>query len=150
MENKPTNELDSVLENIDMNHIKDYLEENKRYLADEKKEFYYYIKDVLYEKNIMLKDVYAFAGISSGFGSKIISMEKHTKDRDIIIRICVAGHFALNEINRALKLYGMSELYSKNPRDAVIIVAINKRKYNLYDIDEKLKELGLKAIMPKE
>ncbi len=42
-------------------------------MADEKKAFYYYMKDVLDEKNIKLKDVYSFAGVTESYGSKIVS-----------------------------------------------------------------------------
>ena len=77
-------------------------------------------------------------------------MEKHTRDRDLILRLCIAGHFSLDETNRALKLYGMSELYAKEKRDACIIVAVNNRIYDLYDIDEMLSKRGLKKITPEE
>lgn len=85
------------------------------------------ILPLLHEKNIKLKDVYSFAGVTESYGSKIVTMEKHTKDRDLIIRLCLAGHFNWDETNRALKLYGLSELYAKDPRDACIIVAVNNR-----------------------
>ena len=50
-------------------------------------------------------------------------MEKHTKNRDLILRFCIVAHFQLNEINTALKLYEMKPLYAKDKRDACIIVA---------------------------
>ena len=143
MEQKPTDELNALLENMKPGEIAGYLKDNSRYMADEKKAFYYYMKDVLAEKRIKLKDVYSFAGFSESYGSKIISQEKHTKNRDLIIRLSVAGHFNLMEINRALKLYGMNELYPKNPRDACIIVAINNRIFNLAKIDDSLADQGL-------
>lgn len=146
MQNKPTDELDSLLENMKPEDIDTYLKENDKYMADDKKAFYYYFKNVLDGKNIKLKDVYSFAGLSESYGSKLITMEKNTKNRDVIIRLCIAGHFNLKEINRALKLYGMSELYAKDSRDAVIIVAINNRIYNMSDIDEMLVQIGLQKL----
>ena len=143
MQNKPTDELNNLLENMKPDQLDGYFKDNRKYLADEKKAFYYYMKDVLDEKNIKLKDVYSFAGVTESYGSKIITMEKHTKDRNLILRFCIAGHFNWDETNRALKLYGFNELYAKGPRDAVLIVAINNRIYNLYDIDEMLMEHGL-------
>jgi hypothetical protein len=77
-------------------------------------------------------------------------MEKHTKDRDLIIRLCLAGHFNWDETNRALKLYGLSELYAKDPRDACMIVAINNRIYDMYEIDEMLMAKGLKKLTTEE
>ncbi len=146
MQKKSTNELNDLLENMKPDQLDSYLKDNSKYMADEKKAFYYYMKDVLDEKNIKLKDVYSFAGVTESYGSKIVTMEKHTKDRDLIIRLCLAGHFNWDETNRALKLYGLSELYAKDPRDACIIVAINNRIFDMYEIDELLLKQGISKL----
>lgn len=146
MLNKPTDELDNMLKGMTPHQLDGYLKSNAKYMAGDKKAFYYYMKDVLNEKNIKLKDVYSFAGVSESYGSKILSMEKHTKDRDLIIRLCIAGHFNWDEMNRALKLYGLNELYSKDPRDACIIVAINNRIFDMSRIDDVLEKRGLKKL----
>ena len=57
MEKKPTDELNQLLENMRPEQLDAYYKDNEKYLADGKKGFYYYMKDVLYEKNIKLKDV---------------------------------------------------------------------------------------------
>lgn len=146
----PTDELDNILESTHPEELSDYLKDNGRYMADDKKGFYYYMKDMLADKNIKLKDVYSFAGVTESYGSKIVTMEKHTKDRDLIIRFCIAGRFSWDETNRALKLYGLSELYSKDPRDACLIVAINNRIYDFGKIDEMLTDHGLKKLTADE
>jgi hypothetical protein len=150
LQKKSTNELNDLLENMKPDQLDNYLKDNSKYMADDKKAFYYYMKDVLDEKNIKLKDVYSFAGVTESYGSKIVTMEKHTKDRDLIIRLCLAGHFNWDETNRALKLYGLSELYAKDPRDACIIVAINNRIFDMYEIDEMLLKQGLKKLTTEE
>ncbi len=150
MQKKSTNELNNLLENMKPDQLDSYLKDNSKYMADEKKAFYYYMKDVLDEKNIKLKDVYSFAGVTESYGSKIVTMEKQTKDRDLIIRLCMAGHFNWDETNRALKLYGLSELYAKDPRDACIIVAVNNRIFDMYEIDEMLMKQGLKKLTTEE
>lgn len=140
--NKPTDELDKKLSDVKITGLDDYYKENSHYLADEKKAFYYYMKDIIESKNMLLKDVYLRADLSESFGSKIITMEKHTKKRDVILRLCLAGHFTLIEINRALKLYGMQPLYSKDRRDACLIVAISNRMYEMYDVNDFLIQNG--------
>lgn len=150
MQKKSTDELNSLLENMKPDQLDSYLKDNSKYMADEKKAFYYYMKDVLDEKNIKLKDVYSFAGVTESYGSKIVTMKKHTKDRNLIIRLCLAGHFNWDETNRALKLYGLSELYAKDPRDACIIVAVNNRIFDMYEIDEMLTRQGLKKLTTEE
>jgi len=150
MQDKPTNELEEMLENMKPSELSGFYKENRAYLADDKKAFYYYFKDVIESKNIFLKDVYSFAGVTETYGSKIISMEKHTTNRDLILRLCIAGHFSLEEITRALKLYGMNPLYAKDKRDASIIVAINNRIYDLSQIDEILLDQGFTKLSADE
>ena len=150
MQKKPTDELNDLLVNMKPDQLDTYFKDNREYLAGSKKAFYYYMKDVLDEKRIKLKDVYRLAGVSESFGGQILRMEKHTKDRDQILRLCIAGRFTWDETNRALKLYGMTELYAKDPRDACIIVAINNRIFDLYDIDEMLSGKGMKKITSEE
>ncbi len=142
---KPTDELDEVLEQLRPDQLGEYYKEFAQNLADGR-DFYHYFKAVLSSKRIFLKDVYSFAGVSESLGGQILRMEKHTPDRDLILRFCVAGHFTTEETNRALKLYGMPELYGRNPRDAVIFVAINSRTYDLIEIDELLTQRGFSPL----
>ena len=150
MQKIPTGELNKMLENTTPNKLDEYFRKNNKYMAEDGKAYYYYMKDVLNEKNIRLKDVYISAGVSESYGSKIISMEKHTKNRDLIIRFCIAGHFNWDETNRALKLYGLNELYAKDVRDACIIVAINNRIFDISQIDDILDEHGLKPLSQQD
>jgi len=150
MQEKPTNELDEMLGKMKPGELSGFYKENSKYLADDKKAFYYYFKDVIESKNIFLKDVYSFAGVTESWGGKIITMEKHTKNRDLILRLCIAGHFSLEEINRALKLYGMNSLYAKDKRDACLIVAINNRIYDLSELDELLENQGFVKLTADE
>ena len=140
MNKKSTNELDALLRDMNPKDLDNYYKENRDSMNTEKT-FTYYVKDVIQEKNIRLKESY---------GEQILNMRKHTKDRDVIIRLCVAGRLTLDEINRALKLYGMQPLYAKDKRDACMIVAINNRKYQLFEIDDMLVEQGLKKLSPDE
>ena len=89
---------------------------------------------------LSLKELYISAGVSESYGGKIVRMERHTKNRDLIIRLCLAGHFNLIETNRALELYKMSPLYPRFTRDACIIIAINNRKYDISEVDDILAE----------
>lgn len=145
-EEKSTYEVEELLSNMKPAELGSFYKENKSSMVDDKKAFYYYMKDIAESKNIMFKEMYLFAGVSESYGAKIIRMEKHTKNRDLIIRLCIAGHFSLVEINKALKLYGMNPLYSKDKRDACLIVAVNNRIYDLYEIDNILEKQGLQIL----
>lgn len=147
MGDKSTDELNKLLENINTKSINQYRKENKNELKDSPKAFYYFFKDTLEEKRISLKELYKNADVSDSWGGKIIRMERHTTNRDVIIRLCLAGHFNLTETNRALKLYEMSPLYARNTRDACIIVAINNRIYDILKVDDILSENNQDILM---
>ena len=146
MKEKSTDELDEMLDNTKITGLGGYLKENRDYMVDDEKTFYYYFKDVLDNKNIKLKDVYSAAGLTESYGGKVIRMEKHSANRDTIIKLCVAGHFSWDEINSALKLYGFNELYSKNSRDACIILAVKNRIFDFASINDMLDEQGLDVL----
>ncbi len=146
MQPKPTDELDEILENTRPGQLDRYLRDNRSSMTDDPKAFYYYMKNVLAEKRIKLKDVYIAADVSESYGSKIIRMEKHTKNRDFIIRLCIGGHFSWKQTDKALRLYGFNELYAKNKRDACIIVALNNRIFDLYRVNDMLEEQGLSPL----
>ena len=143
---KSTDELNELLAGVKPGGINRCLKENEAYLASGKKAFYFYFKDITEKKGIKLKDLYTIAGVSESYGGKIVTMEKHTKDRDLIIRLCLAGHFTWIETSRALRLYGMSELYAKDPRDACIIVAINNRVLDPLRVNELLEKHGMEKL----
>ena len=146
MQEKKTEELNELLVNTSPKQLSGYLKDNRDYMKSSDRAFYDYFTDVLKEKRIKLKDVYSFAGVDDSYGGQIIRMEKHSVNRDLIIKLCIAGHFNLVEVNRALKLYGMNELYAKEPRDACLIVALNNRIFDFIRIDEMLEEHGFKRI----
>jgi len=137
-EKRTTASLESVLKNTSPDNISDFLTNQKQYLADQDKPFATYMRQLFRERHIRQQDVFLSADIPEGYGYKIISEEKHTRQRDLIIRICLAAHFSTKDTQRALKLYGMSELYAKVPRDSVLIIAFNRGIYEISAVDDLL------------
>lgn len=134
----PTYELDQVLKGTHSQDVGEYLKDNQTHLYDKKKPFSIYVKDLLKEKDISLQQLFMQADIPERYGYKLLSEEKRTKKRDVILRMCFAGGFDLDETNRVLKLYGMSTLYAKIPRDAVLIVAMHEKIKDVYAINQLL------------
>ena len=146
MLDKPTNELDEMLSDMKPERLEDFYKENGEYMADGDRPFYNYMKSVLREKGIRHKDLYIRADMTESYGQQILSMDKHTKNRDLILSLCLAGHFSIIETNRSLKLYGITDLYAKDKRDVCIMAAINARKFELSDVDELLEEHGFEKL----
>lgn len=150
MKDKKTAELDALLQEAKPEQATEFFQTQREEMAEDHKAFYYYMRNVFDAKSLKLRDIYSFAGVSESWGEKILRMEKHTKNRDLIIRFCIAGHFSLEETNRALKLYGMTPLYARNKRDVCIILAINNRKFDLAQIDDLLQEQGCERLSVEE
>ena len=92
-----------------------------------------YMRMKFQEKDISQQNVFLAADLPERYGYKLISGEKRTLQRDVILRICLAAEFRLEEVQEALVLYGMAPLYARIPRDCAFIVAFNNRIYDIHD-----------------
>ncbi|MBR0385326.1 MAG: hypothetical protein IJI05_02105 [Erysipelotrichaceae bacterium] len=138
---KSTVELDQVLGKVNPDSIDRYLNENTDSIFEDNA-FSEYIRNQFREKGFTQQEVFLRADMPERYGYKIVSGDKHTIQRDVVIRLCLAAKFSLEEANRALKLYGVSQLYSRIGRDAVIIVAINSHMFDVDEINEVLRKNG--------
>ena len=102
-----------------------------------------YMRMKFKEKGILQQDVFLAADLPERYGYKLISEQKHTTQRDTILRLCLAARFDLKETDEALILYGMAPLYERIPRDTAFIVAIQNQVYDIHDVDAILRENDL-------
>lgn len=135
---KTTNTLNRILKKARPETISEYLNENEPELISSDKPFAEYFRMCIKAKGLQQQEVFINADISEGYGYKLISEEKHTKQRDTILRLCFGAHLTLEETQRALRIYGMSPLYPRLPRDAVLIVAFNNGVYELSEVNTLL------------
>lgn len=141
-EEKTTGTLTSILKATPLCELDDFFAENERSLANAVHPFSEYMRDCLRAKGISQQEVFLAADISDGYGYKILSEEKHTRQRDLIIRLCLAGQLTLEETQTALKLYGFSPLYPRIRRDAVVILAIHSKVHDPRTVNGWLCEHG--------
>lgn len=135
MAKKSTNELENILHQPSSADIEAFLAENKESLLNEQRPFSTYMRQMLRKYGKTQQEVFLQADLSEKFGYKILSEEKRTRQRDYILRICFAVGMALDETQKALILYGMAPLYPRLPRDAVLMIAFNKRKGSVLDVN---------------
>ena len=127
-----TSELEDVLLKSDSSNLSKILKDIKE------TDFSTYMKNCFEKHGYQQQQVFINSDISLTYGYKLISLEKHTTQRDLIIRMCYAAHFTLEETQRALKLYGMSPLYVKVKRDALLMKGIQDRVGNILELNEYL------------
>jgi hypothetical protein len=138
--------LEKALGNTHVDDFEGYISENQDSIINSEEDFYIYIKDLLHQKNISQQLTFLKADIPEKYGYKLLSGEKRTRQRDVILRICYAAELTLEETQRALKKYGLPELYAKVPRDAFLMVVFNDRPGSVIDVNSLLKEKGFDTL----
>lgn len=146
MKEKNTQQLNQILSKTHISDFKNYEKENKESLIEERESFYVYFKDLLNKNHLTQQIVFLKADIPEGYGYKLLSGEKVTRQRDIILRICYAADLSLSQTQQALKKYGMKELYPKVSRDALLMIIFNERPGSIIDVNETLKNHGFDAL----
>ena len=144
-EEKTTGTLTSILKKAGPAALSDYLEGCSGELLGSRP-FAAYMHALLAEKGWKQRDLFIAADIPEGYGYKLLSEEKHTQKRDLLIRLFLAAHMSLREAEKALKLAGMPGLYARQPRDAVFIIAFNRGLYEIAAVDELLTSNGLEPL----
>ena len=142
MKDKTTNELQNILNHTKPEKIAEFLSDNRESMYQGDKPFSDFMRINFKEKRISQQDVFNNAGIPERYGYKLISGEKKTVQRDIILRMCIAAGFSLKDTQTALTLYSMPVLYPKIPRDSALIIAINQKFQNVMKVDELLEKYG--------
>lgn len=124
MDDKKTHELDNIVNFI--NNEKELNEYLSKTISNRiNLDFVEYLDKLRDEKKISKAELINNANINRTYGYQILNGTK-SASRDKILKICLSGKFTIEETNRLLTLGGYSRLYSKDPRDTVIIFAINK------------------------
>ena len=119
-----------------------FLREHKEELLSGPRPFAEYMRAKFRDKGVLQQNVFLAVDISENYGYKIIAEEKHTVQRDIILRICLAAQFDLDETQKALILYGMAPLYWPLPRDIVFMAAILHKVYDIHQVNDVLIQCG--------
>ena len=88
------------------------------------------------------------ADISLGYGYKLLTEEKTTRQRDVILRLCYGAQFTVAETQRALELCQLNRLYARDPRDALIMTCFNKRPGSVIDVNDILRKNKMEVLRP--
>lgn len=146
--NTATDGLVDILKSATSENIGEVLAENQEKLFTGQHPFAAYIRELFAQYGLFQNQIIEKAGFSLPYGYRLLSEERHTKQRDYILRLCLVSGFSLDEIQRLLKLYGMSPLYSRIPRDAVLIAAISMREQDVDKVNLMLKNNNFAPLLP--
>ncbi len=141
-----TNKLEDKLIKVNVATIAAFFKENKDDMVNNEYAFAEYMRQMIKMKGVSQQDIFLYADIPERYGYKLISQEKHTRQRDIILRICYSANFTLDETQKALRLYGMPELYVECPRDAMLMVVFRDRPGDVIKVNALLRKNGLEPL----
>ena len=130
------------LKHIRPEELPDFLERERGEMITSPHPFADYMRRKLREKGRLQQEVFLAADLSENYGYKLIAEEKHTRQRDTILRLCLAARFQAEEVQEALILYGMAPLYARLPRDAVLLAAIWRKIHDLQEVNGLLLRCG--------
>ncbi len=106
-----------------------------------------FMRAKLKEKGVLQQNVFLAADLSENYGYKLISEEKHTTNRDTILRLCMAAGFSVPETEEALIRYGVAPLYVRFPRDIVFLTALRNGIRDVHRVNDLLLACGLPPLM---
>ena len=136
-------EYEQLLSLIEQNpeRVKEY---KKSLEKDKHSDFVSFIDDYISSKGITRAYINRQANLTN-YGYRVLNGTKHTTNRDLILRICLAMGMNLDDIQKALKLYNMRLLDESLFRDEIIIACIVTGK-SVVDIDILLSKAGEKPL----
>ena len=107
-----------------------------------------YLNELLSERALKRADVVRASAVNETFIYDIFK-GKSLPGRDNAIKIAFSLHCDLTETQRILRLAGVSELWPKRSRDAVIIWCI-EHDFTLAQCDDELYRLGEQTLVDPE
>ncbi len=142
-----TDELEKTLSRVRPDEIDRYYAEEEARLIQEKRPFMAFMDELIRRCGMTKQALLLKANIPEKYGYRLLEEERHSRKRDVYLRLCFAAGADLNEAQRALRLAGHEKLYARIPRDAAFIVALNEHM-DVDAVNELLERYGLEPLAP--
>ncbi len=102
--------------------------------------FHEAVYELMSRKGLQAQDMIRLTGIERSYFYHILNGTKHP-GRNMVLRIGFCLHVSLTEMNRLLRLAGLSELYARRRWDAAMIYAIT-HQYSMEEANSLLAGAG--------
>ena len=141
MEKQEDEKLLSLITEQNPEQLKEY---KKRHEKECHRDFVSFIDDYISSHGFTRAFIINKANLTN-YGYRILDGTKHTKNRNLILRICLAMGMNLDDTQKALKFYNMRLLDDALFRDQIIIACIVTGKTAI-DIHDLLCKAGEESI----
>lgn len=143
---RTTDKLEDTLGKAHSSEFDKFLEKHNDMMLSGDRPFSDHMHKIIKEKGLKQQDIFIKADIPERYGYKLLSEEKRTKQRDIILRLCYAMELSLADTQKILQIYEMPQLYARIPRDAALMIAFNERPGSVIDVNSFLKMNGIEPL----
>lgn len=100
-----------------------------------------YLQDLLDDHSMERAEAIRRAGLNETYGYQLFAGQRTNPSRDKVLQLVFGMGLSLREADRLLKIAGVSTLYCKNRRDAIIIFCLDKH-CSLQRVNEELFRFG--------
>ena len=104
-----------------------------------------YLNELLDERGLERKEVVREAGIDATYGWQLFKGKRKNPSRDIVLALAFALGCSLRETDRLLQAAGVSRLYVKERRDAIVIFCLDQHG-TLEETNKALYRMGERTI----
>lgn len=140
MAEKKTSELKGILRS---SKLEDWDQYSKTYSYP--LDWREYLLDILSSKQIDKKECIKQSGLEVHYAYQKLSGLRNPS-RDKLIALLFGGGLNIDEIDRCLEKAGFQPLYPKNPRDSLIICALNSGIKSVLNLNLILSEKGFEIL----
>ena len=102
--------------------------------------FHEVLFELMSDKGLSAKNMIRMTGIERAYFYHLLSGKKQP-GRNVVLRIGLCLGLPLQEMNRLLRLAGVSELYARRSRDAALIFAVT-HQYDMEQANSLLTDAG--------
>ena len=142
MSSRNTEDICELIKAVRIKEIADFIEKEVCEPLPSISEF---LTGYIQEHNLSSAQVIKDSGLSPDYAYAILNGNRKNPARDRVIALCLAMHMTLEEVQATLKLC-KTFLYAKDIRDAVIMVCINQRIFNVNEVNLILSDYNLKEL----
>lgn len=104
-----------------------------------------YLELMIKDKKLKKSDIIREGNLDRNYAYQIFNGIKKSPSRNKILMISFGMHLNIEETRKLLKLFELSDLYARSPRDGAILFCLNKGM-SLIDTNEMLCSLGLEIL----
>lgn len=104
-----------------------------------------YLELLMNEKRLTKSEVIRKSNLDKNYAYQIFNGNKDKPSRNKMIMLAFGMGLSVLETRKLLKISNSCDLYTRNPRDSVIIFCLNK-KLSLIDANEMLNDYGFELL----